>query len=99
MSSSRNSLSENQASASENESDRHALVTKQQRAVSSHNKPLQTVDDSHSPSNKKYAIPLTVALIEFSVLISILQHFLLLFALYLKYLIDQSYFAINFINS
>ena len=55
MSSSRNSISENQASASENESDRHALVGKH-RGTSSQNKYFQTnqsSDDSHSPSNQK----------------------------------------------
>lgn len=56
MSSSRNSVSENQASASENESDRHATVGKH-RGTSSQNKHFQTnhsSDDSHSPSNQKY---------------------------------------------
>lgn len=55
MSSSRNSISENQASASENESDRHGLVGKH-RGTSSQNKYFQTnqsSDDSHSPSTNK----------------------------------------------
>lgn len=58
MSSSRNSVSENQASASENESDRHATVGKH-RGTSSQNKHFQSnqsSDDSHSPSNQKYTI-------------------------------------------
>lgn len=58
MSSSRNSVSENQASASENESDRHATVGKH-RGTSSQNKHFQSnqsSDDSHSPSNQKYAV-------------------------------------------
>lgn len=58
MSSSRNSISENQASASENESDRHALVGKHRddHGASNQNKPSQTnlsSDDSHSPCNQK----------------------------------------------
>lgn len=68
MSSSRNSVSENQASASENESDRHATVGKH-RGTSSQNKHFQTnqsSDDSHSPSNQKYAVfPLLMTIINY----------------------------------
>lgn len=88
MSNSRSSVSENQASASESESDRHALVGKQ-RGSSSQNKPLQSnqlSDDPHSP-NQKYAIRLILfKTYEYFLLLLILckiKHFI--FVSFIKY--------------